>query len=301
MKDLSRLEAAGEPPLSPQEAAELQAALWALLEKRVRYATMGDHGSVRVERAEALYESLCETLRLHLTRNGLPLRTLLQNDPTEVLDVAMQTLEQTVAETHALYLRALQYEPPVPNVSYRDTLKELGLFFERYDYRTLAQDTPCDIDYQLCLPVPETLCGVSYIADYLRRFLTETETIARFDAPSVRRLLQRAYGDPVELLVNLYEPVVCNAVGAALCGLNVRTPDIPASACRELVKALATGAPAQVHKKLAQAADAALNELSIVDDAMRAYFHAVCAQLAPRLLAALPTGDLHRIFVPLYS
>lgn len=53
--------------------------------------------------------------------------------------------------------------PPIRNVALRDTLASLGQLRQVYDTRFAAHEVPCDIDYQLSMPVDPWLLGLDYI------------------------------------------------------------------------------------------------------------------------------------------
>jgi hypothetical protein len=77
---------------------------------------------------------------------------------------------------------------------------------------------PCDIDYQLCRPVPEDLLGVEYVNEYLRRVVLENDFLRRFPKEPVIKLLENYCPDYRGLLINLYEPVATNALGSRSSG-----------------------------------------------------------------------------------
>lgn len=289
--------AAEEPPLDERGEAALQAGLYRLLEKRVRYMTMGDSTSVRAETAEELLKSIIYALELYARESGLPRSALLARDICDVYDDAIDVLEREKARAKALYERALAYVPPVGNRSYNDTLKGLGLFFRRYDPRVMAHDIPCDIDYQLCIPVDERLQGVSYVLEYLQRLLYEQAFLARLDGERVKRLLYKYCPDPAEQLINLCEPAIVNAIGASMAGLSVSRLEVPASAGARLAKTIANTDAATVGAKAERASEAVCDALALCEACCRDYVEYVARALCPRLTAAAQNGDLSRVFI----
>ena len=63
--------------------------------------------------------------------------------------------------------------------------------------------------------MPETLRGVDYVNDWLRRLCLEQNFLDRFDPALVRAVLDRSCPDYRGLLINLYEPIAVNALGLA--------------------------------------------------------------------------------------
>ena len=76
--------------------------------------------------------------------------------------------------------------PPIPSIALHDTIAAIGDFPRSYDFRSMAHEIPVMFDYPLCHPVPETLLGVDYINEYLRRLLIEADFLDRFDARGVQ-------------------------------------------------------------------------------------------------------------------
>ena len=95
--------------------------------------------------------------------------------------------------------------PPIRNIALRDTLASLGEIKRRYDVYFAAHEIPCDIDYQLSMPVDSQLIGLDYVEAWLMQLLVEARWIARFDVNSCISALERACPDYRCLHVNLYD------------------------------------------------------------------------------------------------
>ena len=88
-----------------------------------------------------------------------------------------------------------------------DTLKSIGRSFDLYDPVLSAHVVPCDIDYQLALPVPDSLLGIDYVHEYLRRLSIENSLLVRIEPGALTSLLDSWMPDWRDLVANLYEPV----------------------------------------------------------------------------------------------
>ena len=71
--------------------------------------------------------------------------------------------------------------------------------------RQRVNEIPCDIDYQLSVPVDSSLMGIDYVEAWLKQLLAEARWIARFDVDSCVRVLERVCPDYRGLHVNLYD------------------------------------------------------------------------------------------------
>ena len=173
-----------------------------------------------------------------------------------------------------------------------DTRKGIGGFWQRYDPRFFARELPCDIDYQLAVPVPETLCGIDYLARYLESLWIENRFLRRFGAGELAPVLEKYSPDSRELLVNLFEPVFANALGLAVLG---RSP-APLLLRRQELQALYAVfdrlPPREIEACLLQAA----RLLWAPDDAAQRYVRLCCTQLAPRIAVLRDVGGLSGVF-----
>lgn len=281
--------------LSDAERALLRERLWALLSRQVARATQGDSTSLPVERAEELFASLCHTLRLWLDENGLPPQALLRGDADEALRGGWALLERQAALARDEYAEAVAAAPPYANRALRDTLRGIAPFFRRYDVRLAAHQLPAEIDYPLCRPVPETMLGVAYLREYLRRLRIESALLSRFAPARVEALLAAYYADPEGLLVNLCEPVAACAVGLTLCGGDALALRFSATQRARLADCLAGQTPAALAERLRAAAEQVAARLRLPAPDAR-YLAELAVALAPRIPPALAAGSLHGVF-----
>ena len=97
-----------------------------------------------------------------------------------------------------------------------DTLKSIGRSFDLYDPVLSAHVVPCDIDYQLALPVPDSLLGIDYVHEYLQRLSIENSLLVRIEPEALASLLDSWMPDWRDLVANLYEPVAYALLKSAL-------------------------------------------------------------------------------------
>ena len=275
-----------EAGLTKAEESTLHGRLFPLLAAQMQKKTQGDSASMRVEEAAELMDSIQFTLRCQLAAEGLPLRALLAADLPALFAAGQHTVLGLLAQAKQLYEAACASVQAFGNRSLADTLRGIGGFFARYDARLYAHQIPADIDYQLCLPVPDALCGVLWVAEYLRRLLTENALLTRFDAARVTRLLARVHPDYGALLINLYEPAAANTVGLALLGGGETLLEVTPAQGARIYGLLKPLPQAGGEAMLQNAATAACVRLGLTGNADAAYLRETARALWPRLLAA---------------
>jgi len=281
---------AGEAPFTGEEAAEAQARLWALLRRQTALKTQGDSASLPEEEAAELLDSVVYTLKLYLEARGLPLRTLLTENPHALLAAAQQTVRDRLLETGRLYRTALRTVRTFGSRSLADTLAGIAGFFKAYDDRLYAHRVPADIDYPLCRPVPDSLRGVTWLQEYLNRLLLENELLCRFSPARVAALLTRARPEYGDLIVNLYEPVAADVTGLSLLGCGETLLELTPAQAERIAGRMRALAPAAARSLLRSAAVDAGRRLGL-SGPCAAYLAETAETLYPRIVAGETSAD----------
>lgn len=292
-----------ESLLSPREALKIKSKLWDALAGRAESYTMGGGSSVRVETAQELLLSVGFVLRHGIGAEAEPsaaLSILLEGDYDDLFRAGLRRIEALVKEGEALLLKVRETAVPIDNKAYRGTLKELGVFFRRYDYHHFAHDIPCLLDYPLAHPVDETLLGIEYINEFLRRMLIENDFAGRFDSRTVTLLLRSASPDFKEDLLNIYETVAANALALTLLGGDILSLDVTDRDRSRLLSLIGGWREDMTPRKLRAVSDELCGILGIDGDAAREYLALTAQALHVRLKHVLPLKRLERVFPPLY-
>ena len=182
MHELSR-------PLRAEEELQVQVRLMQMLQKKAALYTSGRGTSLREDTAKALLATIRFSLELYFAEQEIPFTAILTQERDELLAAAESSVRRAVRRARGQYVRACRCVFQNESLSLQSTLQSIGDFFHAYDSRFFAAECPCDIDYQLALPVPEDLQGVAYLRTYLDRLLTEDAFLRRLLPQSVRRVL----------------------------------------------------------------------------------------------------------------
>ena len=187
--------------------------------------------------------------------------------------------------------------PGLRNVYYADTLRGIGDHFRRYDLYFFAHMKPPCIDYPLLIAADESLQGLDFTEQYLKRILTENLFLRRFDSSAVRELLSAVDGDIEEAYLNLSEQPLINAMGLTLLGRDARRLHIGDTE-REEITALLHGKTREQSRRLLRGAVLDLcGAVHITDEWSRGYLTMFADSLLPRLDAALAAGNVPNVFI----
>ncbi|WP_165247081.1 DUF6179 domain-containing protein [Adlercreutzia sp. ZJ141] len=165
----------------------------------------GGSSSISTHEAHELAASVAYVLGIADTTPDETACILDVDDPVALWHEAIQALEGRTDAVLALWREAVATMPPIRNVALRDTLASLGNIKKRYNVYFAAHEVPCDIDYQLSVPVDQSLLGLDYVEVWLAQLLAETRWIAQFDTASCVTVLERVCPDYRGLHVNLYD------------------------------------------------------------------------------------------------
>lgn len=142
-------------------------------------------------------------------------------------DRGVERIKHKAEQTRTLWSQARASVPRPTSQSMLDTLTSIGRSFDLCDPVLSAHVVPCDIDYQLALPVPDSLLGIDYVHEYLRRLSIENSLLVRCEPEVLASLLDSWMPAWHDLVVNLYEPVACVLLRSALMtgAVEVISPD----------------------------------------------------------------------------
>ena len=212
------------PKLYVPAPGEITEALYSLLSAQCKSFTGGQSSSLSVETVEALLSSICFSLSCFANKYGQ--NALLEIPPEKALEGVRDILKKRIQLCKTLYLTLLRLPFQPDNVSYRDTVNGMENFFKKYDYYFFADQIPCDIDYQLCLPVSENLWGVEFLTEYIKRLICEGRFCGAFQRYEITALLANFGSRNDELLINVFTPVLSNALGRVLLGHDISTLEV---------------------------------------------------------------------------
>jgi hypothetical protein len=289
------LEERAEALASTDDAIAFQQRFVRLLERRTAIFTMGDSTSVPKDAAIDLVRSVCFVLGIDLDE-PVPER-LLSVDLEAEFQRDLAAVGRKVELTGRLWREACAGLPLIPNIALRDTLANIGDFPKHYDYRSMAHEIPCMIDYPLCHPVPESLEGVDYVNDYLLRLLMESDFIRRFERDACVRVLENTCPDYNGLLINLYEPIATNAIGRAVIGKDPASLDISDADRDGIARRLSPLGPGRRSGVMLEAARTACVALDVHDPDAVQYLSDLVPDLLPRVEVGLSRDDLRGVFV----
>jgi len=283
--------------ISEEDRMLIEVKIWNLLGKRTERYTMGDSTSVPIEIAEELLNSICFSLGLELRELMNAKEVLMEEDISDLLKASWSKIASLMESGKKLLEAVRKSSPNIENISYKDALNEIDKFFNKYDYRFFAHKIDCSIDYQLSNPISEKLQGIEYINEYLKALLIENEFCICFDKDNIIYILNSYCSDYKELLINIFEPILTNAMGLDILGVDILTLEISALQRETLLGIFRNLSKTEILVKLESSVKSVCDILGIVDNEKIEYIQKTAVNIYPRIEVGLSVGNIDNIFL----
>ena len=191
-----------------------------LLTRLLHRYTSGQSSSVPVETGQKIQQSLLFTIGYYL--KSLPdeetsLKMLIEKPLPDLYENGKNLIEKDFQKAK-VQLQFIQDNCLSTDVyAYNDTIEGLSIFFSSYDMDYGAHETPCSVDYPLSND-KMNLTGIDYISEYLHKLELENKFCNYFSDEEIHSLMRGYDLHYKDLLFNIYELVLTNAIGSLLLG-----------------------------------------------------------------------------------
>lgn len=288
--------------LTDSEFENIQLQSIQLLAKQTERYTSGESSSVKIETAQGILQSIFYSIGIYLKSfpdADMSIATLKQKPLVELYQQGKKLIGIQLNSAKQL-LYAIQNDHIVTdNCAYNDTIQHgIPIFFSAYDIDFAAHDTPASIDYPLSND-KMALGGIEYIFSYLQKLILENHFCKNFTSSTIHCLL-RGYDEHYQdLLINIFELVLTNAVGSVLAHKNAIQLNIEPLDIQYLQQKLVNLSIYDLETLLQDAATQLCKQLNISDRLLIQHIAATVMDLSARLKNALENNGLESIFISL--
>lgn len=290
--------------LSTEESERIQLECLKLLADSTERYTKGQSSSVPVEIAQGIMTSNLFTIGIYL--KTLPhvsaaMDAIKNASIDELYEYGYTVLKRKCDVAKYFFYLVCQTKLETQNHAYNITIDEgFTPFFDKYDLIFHAHEIPSSIDYQLIHPVSD-LAGVEFIIQYLENLYYENLFCQKFDATVIDEVMcgyDQGYKD---LLDNICEQVLQNALGCNLLKKNLQTLDFNPGDLNLLKNALKANSQQSFLNRLLKAGTDIFTLLEISNRSQKKYILASLPKIATTVYAAIETDTLNKVFVPRYN
>jgi hypothetical protein len=267
--------------------------------KQVERYTNDESSSIRVEKAQQLLQSITYNIGLNL-KSYPEMNTKLEVLQTEKLSVlfyqGLDLISEIYKKAKALLAQLQKNHLNIENYAYHDTLfTGIPEFFHDYNMEYAAHDNVGSIDYPLCKAITDLL-GIEYQYEYLIRLTIENNFCRKFNDKTIQSLLDNFSNDSEQLLLNLFELVLTNAIGCELAGKNLEDLLLYPNDLEWLKNKLQPLSRSDIKNLLYSSLEHIAEELKI-DEETYQYAKEAIAQLAVRVDQNRKTNTVDKIWI----
>lgn len=290
--------------LSSKESERIQLECLKLLADCTERFTKGKSSSVRVEIAQGIMASNLFTIGLYL--KSLPNVTAvlfhIVNEPIEKLyEYGHGILKRKINVAHYFFHLVGKTKLQTQNHAYNTTIDQgFKPFFDTYEINFHAHEIPSDIDYQLIHPVTD-LAGVEFVIQYLENLYYENLFCSYFDATVIDEVMCGYDESYKNLLDNICEQVLQNALGCQLLNKPLSSLDFNASELDTLNSELINYHQTQLQQRLKTATVEIITALEISNPSLKKHLLTSLPKITTTIYKGLAIHSLNKVFVPRFN
>ena len=286
--------------LTDSEFENIQLQSIQLLSKETERYTNGESSSVKVETAQNILQSIFYCIGTYLKSfpdTDLSVTTLKQKPLSELYHQGTNLIVLQFTSAKQLFESIQKHSLVTDNIAYNDTLQNgISAFFSDYDFDFATHESHGSIDYPLSHDKLD-LVGVEYIFSYLQKISLENEFCLHFSGDDIHFLLQGYHENYKDLLINIFDFVLTNALGLLLAGKNPILLDISSLDLKYLEQELTNLSKDELEGVLLKAARSLCLKLNISNISLQNYISVAVVNLSARLKQALEMMQLDSIFI----
>lgn len=285
--------------LNLEQIQQMQLDLLQLLSKQVIRYTSGESSSVTTEKASQILGSIYYGIGIYL--KSLYIDEQIELIKNEKLDYLYQEGITLMKDKILIAKQLLDFVQKnaihTKNQAYYDTIfNGLPLFFRDYDMKFAAQEDAGSIDYPLMKEI-ENVTGIEYILEYLVSLNFENSLLKYFKQDSVEKLLRGYNKNYKDLLINITELVITNALGLIVVGKDFIALNFTDEDRSNLIKRWFDKKEEDIYNDLLKAYESFCFKLELQDLYQISYLKNILVPLSKRILINLEINHLDTIFI----
>lgn len=286
--------------LKRSELEDIEMQCLQFLAKQTNRYTFGDSSSVKIETAQGILESIFYTMGIYLKSFqdiDAALEELKQSPVTLLYQKGRKLIEAKFKDAGIMLSSIQNHCMFTENIAYNETIKTgIPIFFDKYDADFAAQDSPGSIDYPLCNDKYD-LTGIEYLYNYLQKLDLENEFCRNFSEQDITNLLQGFNEQYQDLLIDIFQLVLTNAIGLVLLNKNVLKLDITPSYLNKLKLKFVNLSKDQINSVLQEASLKLISELNISNKHLQNYILDALMNITVGIKTASENNALESVFI----
>lgn len=285
--------------LSEEGVQKIQLNCLELLAAKVERYTGGDSSSIPVKSAENIMKSNLYTIGVFLKTFQRPdeaVRALIDQGITNCYERGRNKIEMKLRAAKHLHQEIVKKLPDINNYTFNATIVDgmLG-FFKLYNPDFEAYETHITCDYPLCHPILG-LEGIEFIEKYLKSIYYENMFCNYFSADILHHMLC-GYNERYEdLIFNIFEQVLTQAMGCVLVKADILSLYISRSQVEQIYTLLSEKSQEEIETIMLECLGRLTYSLCITDLDLKRYMKKSILKVAATIFNAVQIDRLDCLF-----
>ena len=287
--------------ITENEIINLQIDVIQLLDERVYKYNGIDNSSVRKEIVEEISKSNYYTISMYLKTFNNPddaLEKIKKNNLNELYCNGRKQIDRMLNIIRVIYAKVKQNKLKTNNQSYNDTIiGGIQGFLKIYNPDFKAQDMKITADYPLYNNLIGKLDGVEFINEYVYSIYLENEFCSIFLSEKIERLLYAYSEDYKDLIINIFEIVLFEAIACKLAKRNIYDLEIMSFELNEINKLLKNKKKEEIEKIITKVYKEICKEVIVNKKNLQEYIQRNLSYVTQVIINNAKQNTLDKIFI----
>lgn len=287
--------------MTERDIVDLQMQMIQLLDERVYKYNGVDSSSIRKETMEEIINSNYYTMSIQLKTFQNPdeaLKEIKEKGVRNIYYDGRKKIDRMLNVIRLMYIKVKQNKLNIENDTYNDTITgEIQGFLKIYDPDFKAQDMKITADYPLYNNLIGKLDGIEFIKEYLNSLYLENLFCKSFSKEKIKYLLYGYSHDYKELIMNIFEIVLLEAIACKLVKREIQDLIISTAELNEIYFMFKEKEKTEMNRKINRAYQGIKKELLLVNVELQKYIEKNLDSIVEAITNAVKQNTLDKVFI----
>lgn len=287
--------------LTNEDRVSLRMQILQLLDEKIYRYTGNDSSSIRKEAMEEISDSNNYIISIYLKTFRNPdeaIKVIKEKGLKIAYQEGRKKIDKMLNVIRVMYIKVKQNKLNIQNATYNDTLiGGIQGFLKIYDPDFKAQDMKITADYPLYNNLIGKLYGVEFIKEYLNSIYLENVFCNKFSEEKINYLLYGYSHDYKELIINIFEIVLLEAIGCKLAKRDIQDLAISIDELNEIYVKLKDKEKIEIKQEINRAYKEICEELLLDNEQLQKYIEKNFDYIAEMITNAVEQNTLDKVFI----
>lgn len=286
--------------LTDDDMINLQTQLLQLLDERIYRYNGHDSSSIRKEIMEDISNSNIYTISIYLKTFRNPdeaIQSMKKQGLITAYQEGRKKIDKMLKIIRVMHIKVKRNKLNIGNDIYDETIiGGIHGFLKIYDPDFKAQDMKITADYPLYNNLIGKLDGVEFIKEYLNSIYLENTFCKKFSEEKIEYLLYGYSQDYQELIINVFEIVLLEAIACKLAKRNIQDLTISTSELNEIYELFKDKEEINIRNTIIKAYQDIIDEIQLTDE-FKKYIERNIDNIIGMVINAIKQKTLDKLFI----